>query len=204
MSVFNPQLDPYTAQAQNNHATPQEKIDGLKDIIKSTVTAMLTTRSADGQFHSRAMNPVAPDSDTDLTLTFIANNASHKFEEIQNDSHVNVSFLNPSTTSWASFSGRAKIIEDREIIRTKWSSTISAWFGDLKDGIHKGDVNDPRVAMIQVIPDEIRYWSATKGKLGRAVDVGISAATGKTAAPGELCTITEDEIKLTQGLHSKN
>ena len=69
-------LDPYTSQAQNNEHTLQEKIDGnivsllsrhcltvyiigLKEIIKSTKTAMLTTRSADGQFHSRAMNPVA-------------------------------------------------------------------------------------------------------------------------------------------------
>lgn len=69
-------LDPYTSHAQNNNITLQEKINGiffglllrhcltvniigLKDIIKSTGTAMLTTRSADGQFHSRAMNPVS-------------------------------------------------------------------------------------------------------------------------------------------------
>jgi len=80
---------------------------------------MLTTRSADGQLHSRAMNPVSrmlspsicshiddylrlAEKNTQLTLTFLANNVSHKFEEIQNDSHVNVSFLNPETTSWAS------------------------------------------------------------------------------------------------------
>lgn len=42
------------------------------------------------------------DKENQLTLTFIANNVSHKFEELQNDSHVNVSFLNPETTSWAS------------------------------------------------------------------------------------------------------
>ena len=42
------------------------------------------------------------EKDNQLTLTFIANNVSHKFEELENDSHVNVSFLNPETTSWAS------------------------------------------------------------------------------------------------------
>ena len=42
------------------------------------------------------------EKDNQLTLTFIANNASHKFEELENDVHANVSFLNPETTSWAS------------------------------------------------------------------------------------------------------
>jgi len=42
-------------------------------------------------------------SEMDLSLLFIANNVSHKFEEIHNDAHVNVSFLNPETTNWASY-----------------------------------------------------------------------------------------------------
>jgi general stress protein 26 len=92
---------------------------GLREIIEATQTAMLATRSAEGQIHSRAMNPVArrfrlnicanssliillADFESSLTLTFIANSVCHKFEEIQNDSHVNVSFLDPSTTNWAS------------------------------------------------------------------------------------------------------
>lgn len=79
----------------------------------------------------------------------------------------------------------------------------SAWFGDLKDGVHKGDANDPRVSIIQVTPDEIRYWYPTKGKVGRAVEVGISAVTSKTASSGELRTITKDEVQLTEGLHTK-
>jgi len=70
----------------------------------------------------------------------------------------------------------------------------SAWFGDLKDGVHKGDANDPRVSIIQVIPDEIRYWYSTKGKIGRAAEIGVHAITGKTATPGELRTITKDEV----------
>jgi hypothetical protein len=71
---------------------------------------------------------------------------------------------------------------------------MSAWFGDLKDGVHKGDANDPRVSIIQVIPDEIRYWYSTKGRISRAVVVSVSTMTGKTATPGELRTITKDEV----------
>ena len=72
--------------------------------------------------------------------------------------------------------------------------STAAWFGDLGDGVHKGDHNDPRVAIIEVIPDEIRYWYATRSKVGQAVDIAVSAVSGRTAAPGELRTITKDEV----------
>lgn len=62
--------------------------------------------------------------------------------------------------------------------------------------MHKGDENDPRVAVIEVIPDEIRYWMATKGTVGRAVDIGVGAVTGKISAPGELRTITKEEVSF--------
>jgi general stress protein 26 len=146
-----------------------------------------------------------------LTLIFFANNVTHKFDEIEQDPHVNVSFSNFSTTAWASwvffvsltgvncssacsFSGKARIIRDREVIKSHWSSTTAAWFNDLKDGVHKGDVNDPRVSLIEVIPEEIRFWYPTKGKIGRAVEVGVGAVTGKTASPGDLLTITNNEV----------
>lgn len=73
--------------------------------------------------------------------------------------------------------------------------STSAWFGDLGDGVHKGDQNDPRVAIIEVIPDEIRYWTSTRTAIGRTIEIGVSALTGKGAAPGELRTIGKEEVK---------
>lgn len=70
----------------------------------------------------------------------------------------------------------------------------SAWFGDLKDGEHKGDANDPRVSLIEVIPEEIRYWWPTEGKAMRAIEIGISAVTGQVASPGELRVLTPKEV----------
>ena len=54
---YNKELDPYTAKAQNDNLTPQEKVEGLHSIIKKVKTGMLTTRSGDGLMHSRAMAP---------------------------------------------------------------------------------------------------------------------------------------------------
>ena len=142
MSTINNKLDPYTAQAQNDTMTLQEKISGF-DVNTPVESFQLYNPWVSIVFRSQrdyqgnencyanhslrrwadalarhessrwcalgwiyTQNPhrfiLSADSETQLTLTFIANNVSHKFEEIQNDSHVNVSFLDPSTTNWAS------------------------------------------------------------------------------------------------------
>ncbi|KAL1736164.1 hypothetical protein EV714DRAFT_198705 [Schizophyllum commune] len=191
--MTNPTLDPYVAKATNDDLTPQEKIDGVKKIIQEAKFGMLTTHSSDGHLYSRAMTPASPHDRNELTLTFIANNVSPKFDEVKNDSNVNVSFA-LSNTDWASFSGQAKVSQDPNLIKKYWSSVDKSWFGDLKDGIHKGDETDPRVSVIQVIPDEIRYWTVTKNAAARAVDIATSAVTGNAASPGELRTITKAEV----------
>ena len=35
-------------------------------------------------------------------------------------------------------------------INKVWSKVISAWFGDLKDGVHTGGPEDPRMKLIEV------------------------------------------------------
>lgn len=71
---------------------------------------------------------------------------------------------------------------------------MASYFGDLGDGVHKGDQNDPRVSIIEVVPDEIRYWIATKGAMARAIETTITSFTKGTASLGELRTITKAEV----------
>lgn len=72
---------------------------------------------------------------------------------------------------------------------------IKAYFGDLKDGVHHGDENDPRVSVIEVVPKEIKYWLSTESNLMTHISAPIDAALGKTSVPGELRTITEPEVR---------
>ncbi|EUC66979.1 blue-light-inducible Bli-3-like protein [Rhizoctonia solani AG-3 Rhs1AP] len=190
--------DPYVAEATNTKLTPQQKIDGLKEILEITKTGMLTTRGTNGELHSRAMAPASLDG---LHFTFIVNNASHKTDEIEADPHVNVSFFVPGSNHWVSVAGTAKVIQDKKRAKELWSPFVKAWFGDLGDGVHKGDENDPRVSVIDVTPTEIRYWYSTRTKVGAAVEVATSTITGKVAHPGELRTITPQELSLVEGLH---
>ncbi|THH02078.1 hypothetical protein EW026_g710 [Hermanssonia centrifuga] len=205
MSSYNKELDPYSTKAKeaNANLTPQQKIDGLHAIVKKVKTAMLTTRDTDGHMHSRAMAPAGPYVATQVNLVFIANKASHKFEEIQNDAHVNVSFYDEQNTNWASYCGIAKVSQDKDLIAKHWSSMTSAWFGDLKDGVHKGDQHDPRVTVIEILVDEVRYWLSTESTVAKMVDISTAALTGRASAPGELRTIGKEEVQLLQGIQSK-
>lgn len=74
---------------------------------------------------------------------------------------------------------------------------IKGYIGDLKDGIHHGDADDPRVSAIQVIPDEIHYWFTTKGVISRTIQVAAASIMGHATAPGEMRTITKKEVSLT-------
>ncbi|KAH9176530.1 hypothetical protein EDB89DRAFT_1846031 [Lactarius sanguifluus] len=191
----NVQLDPYTANAENTNVSPLQKVKDLYEVIRGAETGMLTTRASDGCLHARAMTPVGSYSEAHVKLAFIANNASPKFQELQNDAHVNVSFFDKSSTSWASFSGFARVIEDRSFIKKYWNTRISACFGDVDD-THKGDENDPRAVVIEVIPNEVRYWLAKSGGISRGVQEVVKGVQGEVSIPGELRTITEEEVGL--------
>ncbi|KAH0827876.1 hypothetical protein J3R83DRAFT_3503 [Lanmaoa asiatica] len=210
-------LDPYSRIAESKDVPLLQRIADLQAVVKAAKTGMLVTRDPNGNLHSRAMAPangvfelsfplssqfilpLLASGDSQLNLVFLANNVSSKFEEIENDSHVNVSFFDPSSTDWASYSGRARVTQDKEFIHKHWSGFVSGYIGNLGDGVHKGDEGDPRVAVIEIIPDEVKYWISKQSSISRAVQVAVSAAVGKATAPGELRTIRKEEVSATHG-----
>ena len=137
--MSNPELDPVTSKTTNTEITPLQKIEDFHKLINNADAAMLVTRCETGALHSRAMTPCRRTSSsssvlvihdphnttaiepTQINLFFIANNASHKFDEIKHDSNVNVSFYDQKTTGWASVSGIAKVTQDKELIKKFWS-----------------------------------------------------------------------------------
>lgn len=75
--------------------------------------------------------------------------------------------------------------------------SVSGYIGNLGDGVHKGDEGDPRVAVIEIIPDEVKYWISKQSAISRTVQVAVGAAMGKATAPGELRTIRKEEVSAT-------
>lgn len=81
-----------------------------------------------------------------------------------------MSFYDPKTTNWISVAGTAKLNSNRDAIKKVWHSGVGVWFGDLGDGVHKGDENDPRVSLIEVIPEEVSWLVEVENMLRWADD----------------------------------
>ena len=104
----------------------------------------------------------------------------------------------PSESTSSAASPRAdaddRRIEERGLVEKLYNPTIKAWFGDKGDGVHTGEPSDPRIAVFEVKVDEIRHFHQQKTSVGTVVDIVSSAISGSTATPGEIRTITGQEI----------
>ena len=116
---------------------------------------------------------------------FLANVHSRKFDDLRNSDTASITFQDSSSQNWVSIAGKATKASNADPrIKELYSKTISAWFGDLGDGVHNGGPEDPRMALIEVKPHYIVYWKSTVGAIGFAKEVAVATATGKVANTG--------------------
>src|SRR5207237_3373533 len=105
--------------------TRQESIGKLNDLIKDIKFAMLTTNDG-GVLRSRPMQ--TQDFEFDGDLWFFTSSNTHKAEEIERDSRVNVSYAAPDDNTYVSVSGRGSLIKDQDKIDEYWNDVYKAWF----------------------------------------------------------------------------
>lgn len=130
-----------------------------------------------------------------LDLFFHTNTESGKTHDLQSDSHVNISFLTPSSGAWASISGTASLITDRSVTQKYYTPTLKTWLGDLGDGVHDGGENDPRFGVIKFKTITATYAVPKGTILGRGIEIVKSATTGEAPKVTELREISEEEVK---------
>lgn len=135
-----------------------------------------------------------------IDLLFHTNTHSGKTHDLSTDSHINISFLN-SSNEWASISGLASIITDRDVVRKYYSQQLKAWVGDLGDGVHDGGPEDPRIGVIRVKMLSATYALVSKGPLGRTAEVVKGMVTGETASTNKLREISTEEVQRWRASH---
>ena len=135
-----------------------------------------------------------------IDLLFHTNTESGKTDDLQSDPNVNVAFLN-STGEWASISGQAAVVTDRETVRANYSKQLKAWLGDLGDGKHDGGPEDPRIGVIRVTTRTATYAVAEGTVLGRGAEIIKGAVTGEAPKVNKLREINEDEVGQCTSFH---
>src|SRR5690554_962643 len=115
----------------------------LYELVGKIEVAMLTTRRPDGSLVSRPM--ATQEREPIADLWYVTDIESHKLDELEHDSNVNLAFFDTKSWEWISVSGTATISTDREQIRTLYKPDWKVWFGEV-DEVRDGGPDDPRLA----------------------------------------------------------
>ena len=152
-----------------------ENLQKLIDKIKDIDIAMMTTADDDGSLRSRPMRNMQIKEDG--IIWFFTGYESAKSHELKNDSHVNLSYADPSNNLYVSVSGRASLSRDKAKIDELWNPAMKAWFPEGKE--------DPNVGLIKVTIDKAEYWDSPNSAVVHLYGFVKAAITGEPAHPGE-------------------
>lgn len=154
--------------------TRQESIKKLKSLIEGIDFAMLTTMCGN-KLRARPMSTQEMQENGDLW--FFTSDETHKVDEIQQDSRVNVAYAKPEDNTFVSISGTASLSKDQAKIKELWNPILKAWFP-------KG-LEDPHLALLRISVDEAEYWDSPSSTIVKLVGFVKAIVTGQQADGGE-------------------
>jgi general stress protein 26 len=158
-----------------------EAIKKLTSIVNSAKSCFFCTAQGNGPSHG--VRPMSVQKvDENGTLWFLSASDSFKNDEILHDPSVKLFFQGSAHSDFIYLAGRAVISRDKSKIEELWNPVLKTWFTEGKD--------DPRISVIQVVPDEGYYWDNKHGNTVAGIKMLIGAALGKTMDDSIEGTIT--------------
>lgn len=151
----------------------EEELAIIRGIIRAARTAVVTTRSPEGDLQSRPLAVV--EDEFDGTLWFFTEHPSGKTAAIAEHPEVNVALADGK--GWLSLSGRASVSRDADRIERYWNPWAEAWF--------EGGRDDPRVALLRVDVETAAYWDTDRPAVVKAFEVVKGIITRKRPDVGE-------------------
>ncbi|TXK25023.1 pyridoxamine 5'-phosphate oxidase family protein [Pontibacter qinzhouensis] len=158
-----------------NNLITKENLQKLTEKIKDIDIAMMTTQEKDGTLRSRPMS--TQEVKEDGNLWFFTEHDSAKSHEIENDSHVNLSYAKPDDNLYVSVSGKATLSRDREKIKELWTPPMKAWFPDGPE--------DDKIGLIKVSIEQAEYWDSPNSAVVHLIGMAKAVITGQSYEPGE-------------------
>jgi len=149
----------------------KEAVDKIKELAEKAGSCFFCTDIKTGKpFDTR---PMAPEKiDDEGNFWFLSSSDSHKNEELERDSSVQLLFQGSSYSDYLSIYGKAVISKDKAKIKELWDPMMKTWFTEGED--------DPRITVIQVIPSEGYYWDTKHGMAVATVKRIFGAIKGET------------------------
>ncbi len=142
-------------------------LETLREKTKSVRIAMLTTMRGEDH-HARPM--ATREMGEDGTLWFLTAEGTNKVKEIEKNPRIGLVYADPGSECYVSFSGTAKVTNDRAHIEKFWNPFYRAWFEGPED---------PSIRLIEITPSSAEYWDTKGGKIVSLIYMAASAITGK-------------------------
>jgi general stress protein 26 len=130
--------------------------------------------SLDGE-KIRARPMGAHPRESENVVYFLTHERGHKDEEVAQDEHVCLLFSRPNEGKFLSVTGRARVFNDRALIRDLWDTPAQAWWSG---------PDDPGIRVIAVTPEDAQFWEGPHG-LAATVAMVVAAATAGPPVMGD-------------------
>ncbi|MBZ4419732.1 pyridoxamine 5'-phosphate oxidase family protein [Myxococcus sp. RHSTA-1-4] len=129
----------------------------FESLLKGYDVALLTTRGADGHFHTRPM-ALSKKRRTGSEIWFATWADTQKVQDLETDPHCSLAFhASENSSTYLSVSGVVEIVRDRRVIHDLWEANWKPWF---PKGPDEGDI-----ALLRFIPEHAEYVHPAGGKL---------------------------------------
>ncbi len=148
-----------------------EAVTKIKDLVGKAQTCFFCTNVATGE--SSGARPMSVQQmDDQGNLWFLSADDSYKNQELAADSSVQLYFQGSAHSDFLMLKGRAIISRDKTKIKELWEPIVKTWFTE--------GVDDPRITVIKVTPNQGYYWDTKHGSAIAGMKMLIGAAVGKT------------------------
>jgi len=149
----------------------QEAVAKLKELAEQAQSCFFCTNIEAGKaFATRPMS--VQKIDEEGNLWFLSADDSHKNAELAIDPSVQLLFQGSHHSDFLSLYGKATISKDKAKIKELWQPIVKAWFTE--------GIDDPRITVIKVDPQEGYYWDTKHGTMVAFAKQLIGAAIGQT------------------------
>lgn len=150
---------------------PQD-VDRVWKLMEKIGVCMFTSKEGE-RLRARPMG-AKPRKDRHV-IYFLTDERGHKDNQVAQDDHVCLSFSEPGNGKFLAVSGRARVLNDRELIRELWDTAAEAWWSS---------ADDPLVRVIEVTPEDAQFWEGPHGIVATFAMV-VAAATSAPPLMGD-------------------
>jgi len=153
-----------------------QNVEKLIEMIKDVRICMLITNEKNAENLSGRPMSISK-IDNDGTMWFFTKESSYKVDEIQESKKVSIAITNESSNNYLMINGTATLVNDKTKMAALWNSIMKAWF--------PLGLDDPDMALIKVVPNEVNYWDSSSSKMVVLFNMLKAIVTGKEYDEGE-------------------